>query len=161
MGLVKRGVVLDYEGLLQEAYSSGLKVKEFYTPGFKGRIKGNRIAIMKDIPTLKEKSCILAEELGHYYTSYGDIMDQSKADNRKQEYKARLWSYDRQVGLIGIINAYNAGCRNQYEMADYLDVTEEFLNDTIKCYRSKYGNYICIDMYAILFEPNLAVIKML
>ncbi len=115
---------MNYERLISEAYNSGLKVKEFLIPGFKGRINGNRIAIRKDIPTLKEKSCILAEELGHYYTSYGDIIDQSITKNRKQEYRARLWAYNKQVGLTGIINAFNAGCQSIYDMAEYLDVTE-------------------------------------
>lgn len=67
---------MNYEGLLDEAYSLDLIVKEAKFIGNKGRIKGNRIAIKRDIPALREKSCILAEELGHYYTSYGDILNQ-------------------------------------------------------------------------------------
>jgi hypothetical protein len=152
---------LDYEGLLQEACSYGLKVKEYYIPGFKGRIKGNRIAIMKDIPTLKEKACILAEEIGHYYTGYGDIINQMEISNRKQEYKGRLWAYDKQIGLIGIVNAFNAGCQSLYDMAEYLDITEEFLKEALSCYTGKYGGSIKIDNYIILFEPSLSVMKML
>lgn len=150
---------LDYEGLLDEAYNLGLIVKEAKFIGNKGRIKGNRIAIRKDIPTLKEKACILAEELGHYFTSYGDILDQRITVNRKQEYKARLWSYDKQVGLIGIVNAFNAGCRNLYDMAEYLDIPEELLLETLKCYKGKYGEFIKIDNYIVRFEPNFGVLK--
>ena len=152
---------MSYEELINEAYNNGLKVKEFSIPGFKGRIKGNRIAIRKDIPTLKEKSCILAEELGHYYTAYGDIMDQSIIGHRKQEYRGRLWAYDKQVGLIGIVNAFNSGCQSLYDMAEYLNIPEEFLNETIKCYRSKFGIYTTIDNYIIYFEPNLAIMKLI
>jgi hypothetical protein len=152
---------LNYEGLLDEAYNLGLIVKEAKFLGNKGRIKDNRIAIRKDIPTLKEKSCILAEELGHYYTSYGDILDQKITANRKQEYKARLWSYDKQIGLIGIINAFNSGCRSLYDMAEYLDIPEELLSEAITCYKGKYGESIKIDNYIIFFEPNLAVIKLI
>jgi hypothetical protein len=152
---------LDYEGLLEEAYSLNLIVKEAEIYANKGRIKGNRIAIRKDIPTLKEKSCILAEELGHYYTSYGDILDQSTINNRKQELKARLWAYNKQIGLTGIIRAYEYGCYCLYDMADYLDVTEEFLHDAIKYYRGKYGEYTTLDNYIIYFEPNLGVFKLI
>lgn len=152
---------MNYERLIDEAYNSGLKVKEFLIPGFKGRIKGNRIAIRKDIPTIKEKSCILAEELGHYYTSYGDIIDQSITENRKQEYRARMWAYNKQVGIIGIISAFNAGCQSIYDTAEYLDVTEEFLINAINCYRSKYGLYATVDNHIIYFEPNLAVMKII
>lgn len=145
---------LNYEKLITEANNNGLKVKEFSIPGYKGRIKGNRIAIRKDIPPLKEKSCILAEELGHFYTSHGDILDQKIIANRKQEYRARLWAYDKQVGLIRIINAFNAGCQSLYDMAEYLDVSKEFLNRTIKSYRSKYGVFTKVENYIIYFEPT-------
>lgn len=35
--------------------------------------------------TTTEKRCVLAEELGHHYTTVGDILDQSDIGNRKQE----------------------------------------------------------------------------
>ena len=38
-----------------------------------------------------EKASVLAEELGHYYTTVGNILDQEDAGNRKQEHKARTW----------------------------------------------------------------------
>ena len=152
---------MDYEGLLEEAYSLDLIVKEAPLLGNKGRIKDNRIAIRKDIPTLKEKSCILAEELGHFYTTYGDILNQSNTGNRKQEYRARLWSYDKQVGLLGIINSYEAGCKSLYDMADYLDVSEDFLQEALNCYKSKYGQYAVIDSYIVYFEPHLGVFKLI
>jgi len=36
------------------------------------------------------------------------------------------------------LNYNKAGCTNSYEIAAYLDVTEEFLNDAIDKYTSKY-----------------------
>jgi hypothetical protein len=152
---------LDYEGLLDEAFNLGLIVKEAKFKGNYGRIKGNRIAIRKDIPTLKEKAFILAEELGHYFTSYGDILNQEVPANRKQEYKARLWSYNKQIGLIGIISAFNAGCRSLFDMAEYLDVPEGLLSEALKCYKDKYGESIKIDNYIIFFEPNLGVMRLI
>jgi hypothetical protein len=152
---------LSYEDLVDEAYRSELQVKEMHLHANKGRIKGRRICIKKDIPTLKEKACVLAEELGHYYTSVGDILDLKYSDNRKQELKARIWAFDRQVGLIGIIKAYNSGCQNLYDMSECLDVTEEFLNEALECYRNKYGEFVKLDNYIIYFEPNLIVMKML
>lgn len=55
------------------------------------------------------KKCVLAEELGHYHTTVGDILDLSTASNQKQEYRARLWTYDKMIGLSGIISAYKTG----------------------------------------------------
>lgn len=150
---------LNYEELMIEAYGNDLIVKEANLYGNKGRIKNNRVAIKKDIPTLKEKSCVLAEELGHFYTSVGDILDQSKPENRKQELKARLWAYNKQIGLNGILNAYIAGCQNSFEMAEFLDITEEFLNNALNYYKQKYGICVSVDNYLIYFEPNLGVMK--
>lgn len=150
-----------YEILLDEARNIGLVVKEKPLQSGDGRIKGNKIAIRHDIKTSRQKANVLAEELGHYYTSTGDIRDQSKLENRKQERQARLHGYNRLIGLVGIIHAFNAGCQNKYEIADFLDVTEEYLEECINCYRDKYGVYTTVDNYIIYFIPNLVVVEMM
>lgn len=150
---------MTYEALLVDADCQGLIVKEKPLKYNNGRIKGNRIAIRKDIKTTTEKSCVLAEELGHHYTSVGNILDMSVAENRKQEQQARLWAYDKMIGLPGIIKAYKARrIESAPEMADYLDVTEEFLMEALNCYKSKYGQCVRLGHYYIMFEP-LAVIE--
>lgn len=151
---------MNYEDLLIEADTNNLITKEKPLLANAVRIKGNRIAIKKNLPTQKEKACVLAEELGHFYTSSGKILDMSDTSNRKQEARARLWAYNRQVGLQGIINCYKANCRTLHDMADYLNVTEEFLNDAIECYRSKYGICVQVDNYVIGFEPSLYVMEL-
>ena len=151
---------MNYEGLLNEAYGLNIIVKETSLLGNKGRVKGNRIAIRKDIPTLLEKTCILAEELGHYYLNSGDILNQEITENRKQEYKTRLWAYNKLIGLMGIIKAYEADCRTIYDMAEHLYVTEEFLIECLSSYRNKYGIYTVLDNYIIYFEPTLGVLKL-
>lgn len=149
---------MTYEQLLTVADQNGLLVKEKALNDHDGLIKGNRIAIRKDIETQKEKSCVLAEEIGHDRTSYGDILDQNDIMNRKQEYRAKLYGYNLKVGLTGLISAYEAGCRNLYEVAEFLDATEEYLKNVIDCYHSKYGQYTAVDNYMIYFEP-FAVMK--
>ena len=151
---------MNYEQLLTAADQEGLLVKEQPLTGHDGLIRGRRIAIRKDIETQAEKSCVLAEEIGHYRTSSGNILDQSKVENRKQEYRARLYGYNLKIGLIGLIRAYEARCRNRYEMAEYLDVTEDYLEEAIDCYKTKYGLYASVDNYIIYFEP-FAVIHMI
>lgn len=150
---------MTYEALLKEADSHQLIVKEKSMKQHDGLISGKKIAIRKDIETAKEKSCVLAEELGHYYTSFGDILDQTDAMNRKQEYRARLYGYNLKIGLMGIVQAYETGARNLFEMAEFLDVTEKYLAEAVDCYKSKYGLFTQIDNYIIYFIPNLAVMK--
>ena len=151
---------MTYEELLKEADSLGLIVKEKPLQGTDGRILNRRIAIRKDIPTQTEKSCVLAEELGHHYTSSGDILNQNIVTNRKQEFRARVYGYNLLIGLRGILQAYEAGCRNLYEMAEYLEVTEEYLKEALECYRKKHGVFATLDNYAIYFEPTLGVMKL-
>ena len=143
---------MNYETLLEEADSQYLVVKEKPLRAHNGRIKGNRIAIKKDIPPT-QKACVLAEELGHHYTTVGNILDQSKTENRKQERRARLWAYKRAFDLVDLVSAYKHGCRNRYEIAEYLEVTESFLQEALDTYKEKYGPYTKVDRYVVYFEP--------
>ena len=149
-----------YELLQDRAHSEGLTVKEKSLQVNDGLIKGDRIAIRKDLNTSTEKSCVLAEELGHHYTTIGNIIDQSNNENRKQELKARAWAYNEMVGLSGIVKAYEAGCRSRSEAAECLNVTEAFLQEAMEYYRNKYGVAVNNDRYVIYFEPCLGILKL-
>lgn len=151
---------MEYEALLKEYDATELIIKEKDLQGSNGRIRGNRIAIKKDI-SLRQKACVLAEELGHYHTTVGDILDQTDVSNRKQERTARLWAYNKQIGLSGLVHCFEARCQNIHEMADHLDVTEAFLQDALECYRQKYGICTSYQQYTIYFEPKLAICKKL
>ncbi len=150
-----------YEEMQDRAYNAGIDVVEysFRNKTIKGLYCDGTAAISNDIDTNAERACILAEEMGHHYTSAGNIIDQTDEQNRKQEFRARMWAYNEMVGLIGIIDAYKNGCRNSYEVAEYLEVTEEFLNDALNTYKDKYGVYTIVDNYAIYFIPALLVLK--
>lgn len=149
---------MKYDVLLNDANTEGLRIKERPFRTYDGRIKGNNIYLRKDMNTV-EKTCVLAEELGHHYTSVGNILDLNDVRNRKQERQARLWGYNKLIGLSGIINAFRAGCQSRHEIADLLDVTEEYLQECIDCYRDKYGVYTIVDNYIVYFIPNLAVME--
>ena len=151
---------MTYEQLLTVADQEGLLVKEHSLINHDGLISGRRIAIRRNIETQAGKSCVLAEEIGHHCTSSGDILDQTDIMHRKQEYRARFYGYNLKIGLSGLIRAYEAGCRNIFEMAEFLDATEEYLREAIQCYRSKYSICVAVDNYIIYFEP-FAVMKMI
>lgn len=149
---------MNYTKLLIEADEQALIVKDKPLLAYDGRIKGNKIALRQELSTT-EKTCVLAEELGHYYTTYGNIIPQSTISDRKQELRARAWAYDKMIGLLGIVNAYKHGCLSAHDMAEYLNVTEEFLLEALSYYRNKYGIQAKIDNYVIYFEPSLGVFK--
>lgn len=148
---------MTYDEWLIEADKAGVQVKEAPLCSGDGLCKGNRIAIRKDIPTLKKKADVLAEELGHYYTTVGNIIELNNSADEKQERTARIWSYNKQIGLCGIIEAYRHHCQNRFEIAEYLDVSEDTLEEALECYRQIYGTGTWVDNWFIRFEPTLQV----
>ena len=149
---------MKYYALLDEANAEGISIKERPFKTYDGRIKGKDIYLRKDMNTT-EKTCVLAEEMGHHYTTVGNILNMESIQNRKQERQARLHGYNRLIGLAGLIEAYEHGCQNRYEIAEFLEVTDEFLEECINCYRDKYGIGTAVDNYYIAFIPHLMVGK--
>lgn len=41
--------------------------------------------------------------------------------NQKQELQARLYGYNKLIGLQGLINAFEHNCTNLYETAEFLE----------------------------------------
>ena len=151
-----------YEKLQDKACEDGVDVIDypFESNNIKGLYCDGVVALRQDM-TIPEKTCALAEELGHHETSVGNILDMTSAANRKQERQARLWAYNKQIGLIGLVRAFEHGCQNRFEIAEYLEVTEEFLEECIECYRSKYGICKRVDNYVVYFIPQLSVMKLI
>lgn len=116
--------------------------------------KFKTILYRRSIETHKEKACIIAEEIGHYETSSGNILDQSDIENRRQEKRARQWAHQRLIPLPRIVQAYKAGVRGRYEIAEHLEVTEQFLQECINRYTERYGLYAKADDYHyVCFDP--------
>jgi len=134
----------------------GLYCEDYYTPPI--------IALNEhNIENSKEETCIVAEELGHYYTSSGDLLSGTTDTTiiRKQEEKARRWAAKRIISLNDIIGAYEYGARTQQEFAEYLETTEGFLWWAVEYYRKKYGIMKVVDSkYIIYFEP-FGIVRML
>lgn len=147
-----------YEKLSIKAQSKALKVVEVDLEANDGFYCDGYIFINKSLND-KEKYCVLAEELGHYETSYGNILDQNNINNVKQELKARRWGYKHIVSLEGIIEAFENNCLNEYEMAEYLGVTDEYFKECIEDYKRQYGLSCKLGKYYIVFEPRLGIYK--
>ncbi|WP_288477987.1 ImmA/IrrE family metallo-endopeptidase [uncultured Clostridium sp.] len=152
----------NYENLVAECNSYGIKVIELSLDNSKacGKCIGKTIIINKNISE-KEKYCVLCEELGHYHLTIGNITNQTKLSNKKQEVLARRWAYRKNVGLIDLIDAFKAGCKTKYEIAEFLNVTPKYLEEAISYYKSKYGVDYVIDCYHIIFSPSFFIGKMI
>lgn len=153
-----------YEELQDIACKDGVEVIDGYpfnSDNISGLYCDNVIAISSHLSNSTEKACVLAEELGHHYTAVGNIIEQSSEENRKQELHGRIVAYNKMVGLHGLIDAYENHCQSLSDSADYLGVTEEFLNDCLEYYKNKYGTHTTLNNYVIFFEPAVAVLELI
>lgn len=150
------------EKLEQEAFDQNVPVDyiKFNSDKLRGLYIDGSIALHQGMDSATTADT-LAEELEHHYTTVGDILNQNIAANRKQEHLARLRAYNRRIGLSGIIQGYKAHCHNRYELAEYLEVSEDFLQEAFECYREKYGCFTELDGYVIYFDPCLIVMETL
>ncbi|MFJ1815150.1 MULTISPECIES: ImmA/IrrE family metallo-endopeptidase [Staphylococcus] len=95
----------------------------------------------------------LAEELAHHKLTYGNITDQTQFNNRKFERYARRHAMEQIVSLQGIIDAFKHNCHNLYEMANFFEVSESFVQQCIEHYKIRYGLSTLHNGYLIQFEP--------
>lgn len=112
-------------------------------------------------PSLSERNKleVLYEELAHHKLTYGNILDQSNFNNRKFENYARRHGFISAVPLREIVEAYNYGVRNLYELSEYLQLSEEYILEAIEQYKKIYGIGTHYGEYSITFEP-LRVFKL-
>ncbi|MCC3736394.1 ImmA/IrrE family metallo-endopeptidase [Staphylococcus hominis] len=99
------------------------------------------------------KAEALYEELAHHKLTYGNILDQSKWINRKFENYARRHGYEAALPLRIIVEAYNYGVSNLYELAEYVRLSEEHVLQILEHYKNKFGIGTHYGDNVITFEP--------
>lgn len=125
----------------------------FELPGmFKGFYDNGIILIDKNLSNAKKLE-ILSEELAHHEITYGNILNEKDIQNKKYELKARRLAYEKLIPLKDLVNAYLQGIHNLYELANFFEVTEQFILETLEHYKQKHGYSVCCDGYIIQFEP--------
>ncbi|HAR5875153.1 ImmA/IrrE family metallo-endopeptidase [Staphylococcus pseudintermedius] len=141
-----------YEQLLIENQHIKIKDTVKLPYGYKG-FYSDQVILIDDSLTEYKKHETLAEEIAHHKITYGNILDQSNMLNRKFELKARRLANESVISLQGLINAFNYGVQNIYDLALYFEVTKDFVLDTIQHYKQKYGLRTRYGKYIIEFEP--------
>lgn len=89
-----------------------------------------------------DKKVILVEEFKHMMTSYGVIVNQKSRENIKQENLARGLTYKKLISLEDLFNCYEQGLNSEYEIAEELDVPQEFLHNAIQYFKDTYGTQV-------------------
>ena len=121
-----------YEKLIAE-YDEELDIEE-HKMRCDGLYCDNVIWINKHLSSA-EKLSVVAEELGHYKTTSGDILDQTIIGNIKQELSARKWAYEKVIPLSELMLAFKQNIVEVYDLAEHFEVTEEFMRECLKHYK--------------------------
>ena len=148
-----------YEKLLDEAYANGITVIEKY-PFHSARIRGlccdDTIALSEQIDTVAERTVVLCEELNHATASFGNILQDKKAEHR-----TRQRTFDRLITLEGLTQAVLGGCREAWEFADWFGVPQAFFAEAMENYKARYGVLTRVrlpqGLYFLQLEPTLRV----
>lgn len=114
------------------------------------------ITINENITSQSEQYGIIAEELGHHYTTTGDLLSdkvKTKTTIRKQEQLARRWAFRCAVSLSGIVEAYQLGAHSLHEMAEHMGIDERFLKEALESYEMKYGKSTEYGEHTVNFDP--------
>lgn len=101
---------------------------------------------------------VLAEELGHHETTYGNIINyydkKYNVESARQELRARRYGHKLIMPLEKLIDCYKKGIwGNVYDICLHLEIDRTYLDEILKDYISQFGLYIEIDGYRIEFEP--------
>lgn len=151
--LEEEGVIVD-ESILQHspANISGLYIK---------KPECSPTILVNGSLSEREKRCVLAEEAGHHYRTVGNVIDATSAFARKQEEAGRRWAYEKLVPLERLAEiCLGTDYLPFWELAEELDVTEEFLVSALNYYRDKHGCLTVLENDIIVqFEPHLDVYR--
>jgi len=100
-------------------------------------------SLIHDTPLLR---CILAEELGHHFTTagcyiprqfynYSDCLTISKI-----EFKAMRWAVNYLMPEDDLLDVISSGLYESWELAEHFNVTEEFAKFRLKLFGAKEIN---------------------
>lgn len=134
-----------YEHLEQLASSHGVLIdtafmeaddgSDGYYIGFDGF--GHVIFINRH-RTMAQRTAALAEELGHFFRSTGDISQLRDFYARRQELLGRAWSYDHLLPPEQALHHLQNGNGTAWELAEEADLPEPFVQEAV-AYHARKG----------------------
>ena len=128
--LAEKEKIKIYDWHIEDAYGAFINIDKI-----------NAIALnYNKIGTYVEEKCILAEEIGHYYynATYSPYCQDMQLIT-KQERKAKKFAYNVLVPFENLRKAILSGKTSILSLAEYFDVTAQFMSNCIALYLEKYG----------------------
>ena len=130
-----------FEELENEASSLDIEVIDIDIPvtGMNAaylNLSGVARIFLRNSGTVRERACWMAEELGHHHTGEKLVLRYRNVNDWRAEARARRWAHMRLLTPEAIYTAAR-NTDDMYEIAEALDVSVEFLRESIDDFQSK------------------------
>lgn len=130
-----------FEQLEQLAADSGLRVDEGVLEPhdpmdglFVNGKNGGGLILVNRHRTLAQRTAALAEELGHFFKSIGDLRDLNDIMAAKQERLGRAWGYEQQLPPPLMEEHLMNGGGTAWEVAEETDLPQPFVEEAYRHY---------------------------
>nr|WP_039813787.1 hypothetical protein [Jeotgalibacillus malaysiensis] len=143
---------LRYEKLMDEYPDLNYEEDNNMPEKLPGVIIDNFIAINRNL-SMKAKYFILAEEIGHYLTTNGDILNLKDIRHMKAEVVARRWGFHKVLSFDHLLECYDRSILTCDELCSHFELEPEHVNQVLKSYIDKYGPSVEHKGHLIQFDP--------
>ncbi|WP_172968725.1 ImmA/IrrE family metallo-endopeptidase [Companilactobacillus mishanensis] len=99
----------------------------------------------------------VAEEIGHFKTTVGNIVEQKSELDKKQELEARRFGHMTIVNLDGLIECYKVGILTSWDLSDFFEVRPKYIWQALETYKSKYGEVFIHNGYVFDLRNGLNI----
>ena len=147
-----------YEGLESDAKDEGIIVD--YTELMATRallLRDGDLEVIQICPSASyaERACLLAEELGHHFTSVGNtVIHPDSITLSRSEERAFRYSINRLLPLDRVAEALCKTPRSLHELAEDLGVTVDLLRHALVFWEATCGLYFEGEDYVLMFNPT-------
>lgn len=94
------------------------------------------IALRKGLSEREVLVCF-AHEIGHHKRGALYQIEAPCFTRGQCEYKADKWAVHSLIPLRALLSAFRKGCTTVWELAEYFDVTEDFIRRTVEIYKQE------------------------
>lgn len=122
---------------IAEKYDIMVDTRDIPLPSMAVELFGIKaIALRHDLTTEQERVC-LAHELGHHIRGALYCIEAPCFTRGQCEYKADKWAVHKLIPIRSLYAAFRKGYTEIWQLAEYFDVTEDFVQRTIEIYKQE------------------------
>lgn len=84
---------------------------------------------------------------------YGHVRTGLTGSSERDEYRADKFATNLLLSVETLISALKQGVSNDYELAEYLNISQKYIPRMLELLQSQYGLYVEHEQYVLHFQP--------